>query len=170
MTAASSESPYEQFVDVAIVAKAPSPRKLDASFFTLSLVSGMIVGFFTLFSTLGVNAMIAMVWSIDNKVPILVCNALWMATNSAFAVIMLSMITRFVPDEDDRSHMEYRFVVGGIFGVGAGWAVVDSVLGLSMTDAMPFWCALAVLFTCLSVANRRLTKVADDESEVVALV
>lgn len=169
MTAA-SEIPYEQFVDVAIVAKKPSPRRLDASFFTLSLVSGMIVGFFTLFSTLGVNAMIAMVWSVDNKVPILVCNALWMAINSTFAVVMLSMITRFVPDEDDRSHMEYRFVVGGIFGVGAGWAVVDSVLGLSITDAMPFWCALVALLGCLSAANRRLTNAVDDESEIVVLV
>lgn len=158
-------SPYEELVDVTLTKT--TPRKLDASYFTLCLISGMIVGFFTLFSTLGVNALIAMVWSseeenVSSRAPVIICNILWMITNSSFAVVMLGMITKFVPDEDDRSQMEYRFVVGGILGVGAGWAVVDAVLGITLTDSLPFWCALVALFACLSIANKRL---ADDEQE-----
>lgn len=162
--AAESASPYE-----ALVEKEQQPqlsRKLEAGFFHLCLVSGMIVGFFTLFSTLGVNAMIAMVLTNDdNKLPILACNLVWLVINSSFAVAMLGMITKFVPDDSDRSQMEYRFVVGGIMGVGVGWAVVDAVLGISVQDALPFWVALFALFTCLSLANKRLSHVDDDEEE-----
>lgn len=144
-----------------------SRTKQDHERFNMSsLVVGMIVGFFTLFSTLGVNVLTTIVWG-DNpdRMSLIVFNLAWMAVTSLFAVSLLSMITWMVPDEYTRAQIEYCFVVGGIVGVGIGWASVDTLLGLQLEDVLPFWIALGALLGCLWFSNRFIDEEDFDEEE-----
>lgn len=131
-----------------------------------SLLVGMIVGFFTLFSTLGVNVLTTIVWG-DNpdRVTLIAFNLAWMAVTSLFAVALLSMITWMVSNEYTRAQIEYCFVVGGIIGVGIGWASVDTLLGLQMEDVLPFWIALGALLGLLWFSNRCIDDEDLDEEE-----
>jgi hypothetical protein len=133
----------------------PPRTALGERFNGSSLVVGMIVGFFTLFSTLGVNVLTSIVWGESpDRLIMITFNLAWMAVTSLFAISLLSMITWMVPDDYTRAQIEYCFVVGGIVGVGFGWASVDLLLGLQIGDLLPFWIALGSLLGCVWMSHQ----------------
>jgi hypothetical protein len=166
---ATTALPYALMDDAASSTKTSTRVALHERFNRSSLVVGMIVGFFTLFSTLGVNVLTSIVWGENpNRLTLVAFNLAWMAVTSLFAVSLLSMITWMVPDESTRAQIEYCFVVGGILGVGIGWASVDTLLGLQILDVLPFWIALGGLLGCLCISQRFVDKeeIDDDVSEL----
>jgi hypothetical protein len=166
---ATSALPYALMAEAASSTRMSTRVALHERFNRSSLVVGMIVGFFTLFSTLGVNVLTSIVWGENpNRLTLVVFNLAWMAVTSLFAVSLLSMITWMVPDESTRAQIEYCFVVGGILGVGIGWASVDTLLGLQIMDVLPFWIALGGLLGCLCISHRFIDneEIDDDAGEL----
>lgn len=165
---ATSTLPYALMADASSSTTATTSTReaLHERFNRSSLVVGMIVGFFTLFSTLGVNVLTSIVWGENpDQMTVIVFNLAWMALTSLFAVSLLSMITWMVPDEHTRAQIEYCFVVGGILGVGIGWASVDTLLGLQIVDVLPFWIALGGLLGCLCISHRCIENEEDEDND-----
>jgi hypothetical protein len=167
---ATTALPYALMADASSPTETTSIRAaLHERFNRSSLVVGMIVGFFTLFSTLGVNVLTSIVWGESpDRMTLIAFNLAWMSFTSLFAVSLLSMITWMVPDQHTRAQIEYCFVVGGILGVGIGWASVDTLLGLHIVDVLPFWIAVGGLLGCLCVSHRFIEneEIDDDASEL----
>ena len=124
-------------------------ERLERSYARASLFTGVIIGIFIVFSTLGVNSVAATVYFVgDESSPenLILVNIIWVVVATTLAALFLKLLLSVRKVGSDTSRPECRFVAGGILGVATSCIAVDAVFGIS---DVPFWIILASLFCIL---------------------